>query len=384
MQDAEQPEHFPPPQRKSAPSYGATGNLPDSSKTAKRQPTVFLVSPRGHECFLRNQAIALHQDTYSWLLLTLVKHWNTQDCGIDGTSVLGEVTDSSLWHATFVWAFSIILELSVVVFFFVANLQLGHQVTDEYFQEKYHMGLHSAADALQKAAGDGVPITPPDILQACVQQASWANMTWIYYVTLTFWLMTMVTEIKESVWIAIHIIGVANRPAYDENGQRDQRPLLYEDAEEDQIVRLQTWHKGLILFIVPTFRILIALVLTYSGAKYLVLSTKVTDMVVKTVALQFVIKMDNVAAESLLTMGDLDELRRVKIRTYYGHPHKDSLWDKGLGGIIYVGLIASTLVVLTQVVYDDVLGFRYACGAYHERFKIDGVRDTMKLMLLSA
>jgi hypothetical protein len=383
MQDAEQPGHFPPPRRKVAASYGATespADEPSTSRSMKRMPTALIPSAIHDECFLRNQAVDLQEDTYSWLLLMLVKHWHTQDCDMDETSVLGEVTDTSLWHATFVWAFSVVLELCVVVFFWVANIELGAKVSDEYFQQKYHMGVHNAAEALQQAAADGVAYTPPDILQACAQQAAWANMGWIYYVTLTFWLMTMVTEIKESVWIAIHIVGVQNKPAYDENGQRNRSSLLYEDAEHDQIVCLQTWHKGLLLFIVPAFRIVIGLVLTYTGAKYLILSTKVTEMVVKTVALQFVIKMDNVAAESLLTMGDLDELRRVKIRTNYGHPHRDSVWDKGLGGMFYIAIIVSTMVVLTQVQYGDVLAFRSACGAYHEHFKIDGVTDMMGIM----
>jgi hypothetical protein len=44
-------------------------------------------------------------------------------------------------------------------------------------------------------------------------------------------------------------------------------------------------------------------VLTYVGAEYLIMSTEVKEMVLKTVALQFVIKMDNVAADGLLTLG---------------------------------------------------------------------------------
>jgi len=377
------------------PNYGAVGSQPiaadrqwsgqsdelsptDASPKRGRRRNISEHSDR----VLREQAIDLHQDTYSWLLLTLVKHWQAQNNGgHDDETDLAEVTYISLIHAVFVWAFSVLLELCVVVFFLAANLELGEKVQDAYFQQHYHMDLHRAAEALRKSAADGVAYSPPDILQACVQQASWANMTWIYYVTLTFWLMTMVTEVKEAVWVAIHIVGVNKKQPYTETGEINRSSLLYEDEDKGLIVRLQDWQKGFLLFVVPAFRVVISLVLTFSGAKYLILSTTVTDMVVKTVALQFVIKMDNVAAESLLTMGDMEELRKVKIHTQYGHPHRDSLWDRGLGGMFYITLIALTLVLLTEFVYGDVFAFRYACGAYNERFPIEGVKNMMKFVM---
>lgn len=100
-------------------------------------------------------------------------------------------------------------------------------------------------------------------------------------------------------------------------------------------------------------------------------------MVIRTVALQFVIRMDDVSAHALLTMGDLTELGKIKLRTTWGHPGRHSLWDKGLGGMCYIFVIAVSMLMLTEVVYRDLFAFRYACGAYHARFHIPGVTDMM-------
>lgn len=326
---------------------------------------------------LREQRVDLHQDTYSWLMLTLVKHWQGQEChSHDHPELdLSEVTHVSLVHAILVWAVSIILAIAVIVFFKVANMNLGEAISDEHFQKMYHLTLGRASDALRAAAADGVPHTPADLLEACATQAKWANMIWIYYVTLVFWLMTMVTEIKESVWLGLHIVGVRTKELYTMQGVPNMETLLEEDDNKGIIRCLQSWQKGLLVFIVPAFRIVISMVLTYVGAEYLIMSTQVKEMVLKTVALQFVIKMDNNAADGLLTVGNIEELHKVKMLTAYGHPHRDSLWDRGIGGIVYLLVISVMFVVLTDFVYADLFQFRYACSEYHERFGIKGVTD---------
>jgi hypothetical protein len=350
------------------------------------------------ETLLRQQSVDLHLDTYSWLLLTLVKFWQGQEfegatmvklksrsrtrvLAFDGAGTLGlaEVTHLGLIHAVIVWAVSIILAICVIVFFEVANLTLAEGISDGFFEEKYHMTLGAAAQALSKSAASGVAHSPADVLQACATQAKWSNMIWVYYVTITFWLMTMVTEIKESVWLAIHIMGVENKKPYTNDGEPNGQSLIEEDDDyKGSIKCLQTWQKGTLIFIVPVFRIMISVVLTYVGAEYLIMSTEVSEMVLKTVALQFVIKMDNVAADGLLTLGNIEELHKVKLLTRYGHPHRDSPWDRGMGGMVYLLVVGVMFTWLTQLAYGDLFHFRYACGEYHHRFKIEGVIDPWK------
>lgn len=319
---------------------------------------------------LQKQDIDLHQDTYSWLMLTLVKTWQS-DSDYEEKKV-EDVTHIGFLHGVAVYFLSIGLEGCIIVFFMIANRQLASTVEDSYFREHYHMDLGRAAELLRKHAADGVPYTPPDLLEACKEQSAWVNMTWIYYVTLTFWLMTMVTEVKEAVWLGIHILGVPTKPP--RTAQGPNRPLLHEDVA---IVRLESWMKVVIFATIPALRLLVAFVLMYAGSTYLILSTHVTDMVIKTVALQFVLRIDDVAAQSLLTMGDMDELRKVKIHTAWGHPARHSLWDRGLGGMFYIVFILTTLLVLVEGVYGNVFNFRYACGDYHLKFPIDGVTDMM-------
>jgi len=309
----------------------------------------------------------MHEDTYSWLMLTLVKTWQGEEEARDESSDMGDVTHIGLVHAIAAWAFSVGLEAMVVVFFLTANKELGAKVTNGYMQEHYNMDLGRAAEALRQAAASGQRYEPPALLEACVQQnADHAHtMFWIYYVTLTFWLMTMVTEIKEAVWLAIHIMGIHTKHPLTVTGEHNPKKLFHEDVA---IVRLETWMKGVLVMLIPFFKLGVALVLTYVGCSYLILSTNVTDMVIKTVALQFVIRMDDVAAESLLTMGDIDELRSVKLHTAWGRPSRRSLWDRGLGGMFFIFIIAMSLLIMTTFIYGDVFSFRYACGEYHARF----------------
>jgi hypothetical protein len=382
---------FPKPRGTSAAgsAAGGYGSVdPPAPPTASRSPKKPLARAsslfRGEfdESLLRKQEVDLHVDTYSWLLLTLVKFWSRRrdedhrDEDDMDSLALAEVTHLGLIHATFVWAGSIILAICVIVFFQVANMTLSVAISDDFFKEKYHLTLGAAAQALSSAAASGVAHSPADVLQACSTQAAWSNMIWIYYVTLTFWLMTMVTEIKESAWLAIHIMGVENKKPYTDDGRPNGQPLIEEDDDyKGSIQRLQSWQKGFLLFIVPTFRVIISLVLTYVGAEYLIMSTEVKEMVLKTVALQFVIKMDNVAADGLLTLGNIEELHKVKMLTKYGHPHRDSPWDRGIGGVVYLVVVGVMFMWMTKFAYGDLFHFRYACGEYHQRFKIPDVMD---------
>jgi len=327
---------------------------------------------------LETECVNLQQDSYGYVMLMVALCREGPPEGSKRKAAKTQVLN--LVHALTVYGMSIFMELAVAGFLLKNSQGLAEGLDDESFQLRFNTTVAGAtallqqwsmATAAQHAQPGGQP--PPLLLETCSKQLQ-VSMPQFYYIMISFWLMYMLAELKVASWEFIHLWGVEVR------WNRADTLLVSGDGGKSTVIaRLDGWMKALLMLLLPVVRGAVAAMVTFAGCKFLILQVEEAKIVMKVLCMKFAIQIDELMVRSLLTAGVRRELKQAKFWSDWGRPKESSLWDNGLGGLVYLLVVCILLLLTTEVVFRDLMFFRASCAEYCKHFPIPGAHQTKTL-----
>lgn len=265
------------------------------------------------------------------------------------------------------------MQLMVAWFLFAGMNLERHKMSDRFFQDHFEMSMEATSQMLRHSADVKYSdqYLPAGVLHLCSEQLA-VGPLFIYYLMLLLWVMMMLVELKSAFWLLLHIGGVELR----EEGCTDWPLLSHSEVQDCYIIdRLDAWMQAVIIVVVPGCRIAIALIIMYMGAYFLMLQTNPVIIVLQVLAIALIWKIDQLSMQSCMTFGMMKDLQSAKVKTTMGHPAANTMWDNGLGGILYMFIVMCSVVFLAQVRFGELMRFRESCAFYDEKVGIPGARE---------
>lgn len=322
-------------------------------------------------------------DTYSQLMLRLVQFCDVS-CSINALQLV---------HALLMYVLSIFVEIVMTSFVLLGTHQMEKQVLDELARTTYNMTLAEGAELLRAVAHHDVPTSSmtEGALKLCRSQLR-VGVNNITPIMIGCWIMFVFQELRSAVWFLIHLCGADTNTGSLDDGSIDlpeDHPLygtmMRYDSEDDtvnpfRIQRITPCLRIVLLILIPLMRIVIGLTVTFAGIRFIVHQTEPLKMVLKTICMKFVFRIDELLIKSTSTATTREDLKKSRFLTSLAQPKENSTWERGVGGMVYTIIIIVVTYFATFVMFGDFMAFREGCFLYYKEYPIPGVRAWDGLM----
>lgn len=319
------------------------------------------------------RSVEFESDTYFQFMLRFVQY-------IDVTSQCNFLT---FFHALLAYVMSMFMEIIMTYFLFLGTDELDWE---EAFYNAHNMTTRDLADLLMEVVKKDLPVAaiPPTVADACKTQLH-ICVEIAPSLMVGIWVMFVINELKGTIWIAIHLVGVDRRfcSADDDSVTLPEghpvrgtmfKYLAETGLDPDCVQRLRPYVVAILIAAVPLLRFWIAMIVTYCGIKFIIFQTDPVKMVLKSVCMRFVFTIDELFIKSISTKGSRDILRRATLMTSLPKPLGTSWWETGAGGMVLSIATVIGSYVATHVMFSDITQLRSACFAYHFKYTVPGVQ----------
>merc|ERR1712232_56819 len=258
----------------------------------------------------------LPPDAYSVLLIRLTQWWDTEPVPVWG-----------LFHGLLVYALAVFLQVSITANLAVLCEEQESQIESIYFQKHFDMTLHEAGNRIWEAVEtgnsdfDGARSPDGGLLTRCNPELG-VEYWMFYFIMVIVWLIKMTPEFQE-VGSIIHNIWSVEDVKQESAGCYDEcfgKPKIFERRtleegknEELKIVGLHTWMKVVLIILVPGMKFFVTSLITYNGAKFIITQHKTMTIVLKALAMLFVVQLDEFVATSMATRNTKAILTNVRL-----------------------------------------------------------------------
>lgn len=200
-----------------------------------------------------------------------------------------------------------------------------------------------------------------DILRRCSADET---MPYAHMLVVLLWFSRMLIEVLDSVQYA-HVIW---RLPLGRQVLEVRHILDIEDNIVEYkylIVSLPWFMKVIISCFVTGTRVLTAVFLTWTSAKYLIMSNDMAHVLLKAVGLQFVVSIDELLFKSFSP----GIFRRQVEHTHFSYPCTvRTLWQQWLGSMWKVVGVMLLVFTMSRFVFFKVFEFRAQCREYYASF----------------
>jgi len=325
---------------------------------------------------LLSDKIGWSADTNGFVTLTIIQFMDNWAHGDDCGKMLR--AGYSVFTAVFLHMLVLFVQVVITGFLLLSSERMEEDLESDYFHKYYNVGVHEAGLQLRQAIEDGKPLTEMTstmlacdkgpgnhYLCRCAAQLQ-VQLPVFYYIMIGIWVCFMMSEIKTSIWWMIHFSGVKRATVGESlfEAKQDQP----DDFKQITIVRLRPRTKILLIIVDPLFRMCIAIVLTYAGAKFLILQVRTAKVVLKVLCMRFVINVDEFLFKTLVTKASTKEVSSAKLLTRYGRPARTTWWENGLGVTIYILACVAVIYLIFDVAFYQLTFFRTSCRMYRGAF----------------
>jgi len=292
----------------------------------------------------------LMADTYEFCALRL-----TEFCSANEKQTVHYL---HLLHATTLWALNLFIQGSIVFVVWGASNDLERPWSDEVWEQSFGMTLKSAGEELLDAIRSGSKLdfdNSAKLLQKCDEQTG-ISTDLIYYIMIFIWLTNQMKEFKRvrDWW----------KMLWEVSPMTLERTTIV-DTEKKVVQAMPIWLKVVLFIVVPFAKFVVFVPTTFVGFKFLALQTVAFAVVMKAVALQLVLSIDEMLIQSLALRTATKSISATKIL----HEKNDDncgikYWYDGVGALIYlIGICFFTFLGL-EVYYSSLMFFRRSCRSY--------------------
>lgn len=304
-------------------------------------------------------------------------------------------------YAAFLQLANVALQVGITYILLLDVEKEENSWESSYFQEHYSMSLSGAVDLLRKMPSphDDPNVAhsiPKGIWEKCGQQTEHGlRHLSFYYFMIFVWVSKMFHEGLTSVVLFMRIIETKNAPAvpnnpekfsyFDVNLETEKSPevqavetkealtpsvvrksvrkeIEQETRDQDRgfrIIYLAYWMKVVIIMSIMMTRLLVAVMITYAGCKFIMLQRSYEKVVLKALCMQWVVQIDEQLVTSFTTRATKDLLGKVKL--YHKKFVSYDEWEHGYGGWVLFGLGGLGVAFVTYVLFGDLMAFRSEC-----------------------
>lgn len=212
--------------------------------------------------------------------------------------------------------------------------------------------------------------TEADILLRCSADET---LPYAHMLVVCLWFSRMLIEVVDSILYARIIwhlpVPVMKGQVMEVSNVLDDRENIVE--YKYFIVALPRFMKVIITCAITGLRVVVAFCLTWTSARYLIMSNDMAHVLLKAVGLQFVVGLDELLFKSFCP----GIFRRQVEHTRFVFPGTiKSLWQQWMGSAWKVAGVLALGIVMSRFVFYKVHAFRSQCREYYEFFPPTDVR----------
>lgn len=303
--------------------------------------------------------IPLENSVNGLMLYRLLEFWDRQR--------LTPMIALSCFHGSLLYGLNVVIQASMVLFLTKIARDLETKLYRETFDRAYGMGLASVTRELRRAVAENnatlsaaLNLTNCDgVLEVCATEVEIPYRS-IYWVMLFWWFMFMLKELRE--------IRAQFQALWNVERRTDSSYPLCESGGD--LVRMDRWMRFTLILLLPIFKVIVAFMLLFAGAKFLMLQTDPFSLVLKALAMQSVVYFDELMVGSLTSRESIESFSKAHIVfTRRSTGNKVTLrfhWKNGVGGLVYFAVTLLVVELFVQVICGDIFQFRAACQRFNE------------------
>jgi len=310
-----------------------------------------------------------------------------------------EIKDKGNWYfyttviyAIFLQIVNVLIQIGITYILLLDVEKEENSWESQSFQRNDNMTLNGAIELLSTFASpkedpnaaDGIP---SDIWEKCQHQTkhSLRHLSF-YYFMIFVWVTRMFHEGLSSCMLAMRILKVRTPPAgtdsyFDVTSRAEDKLAGVPKPKENKnrvgldlsgksvktqksdtsfhIVYLTVGMKVTLVLSVVFMRLLVAIMITYAGCKFIMLQCSYEKVVLKALCMQWVIQIDELLVKSFTTNACRTLIGKVKLRheKFISQPW----WEHAVGGPILFTLGSSGVLFVCLGLFGPLMGFRSEC-----------------------
>lgn len=307
-------------------------------------------------------------DTYGFLTFSVMKVYASADY------LEREKEIFSLCFAVLLYTMVLGMQLFITAFLMMSATQMERTMQDSYFQKHYGTSVSAASAKLSHAAVKQFAISDKVLsemhcmdgagdhfLCRCHEQIK-VELPLFYHIMISIWTIRMLSELKTAFWYVVHVFGV-REPA---DGIIRVKRKADDLCQILKIDRLSMKLKIVLVVLDPLTRLIVASILTYAGAKFLLVQTNQAKLVLKVLTMQFVVQVDDFLFGSLVTKKAQIEVKSAKLCTVFGSPKRSTWWENGVGSSVYLLASLFFVYVVEYGIFHELTTFRNSCREFRD------------------
>lgn len=231
------------------------------------------------------------------------------------------------------------------------------------------------------------------------EHASVRGIIQIYYFVMVVWICRMLQELSEMVWLIVAILNVpepeaglpVSLPSNDASYYRDLEDISEDvlcepvtptkvDAawagQEIHITGLRLRIRLLMLGTVGLVRFLTYFLVQWAGINFLVLSTSTISMIIKCLALQWIVAMPELLFSAAASNKVRERMKKASLYIDQCNGRAMQIWDEGVSSIVrvlWVGLLTCVVFSVSRSgFFREIMLFRFECQKYAKQFPTSG------------
>jgi len=271
------------------------------------------------------------------------------------------------FQLTFAWVLNTVNTVSQLVMVWMLNVSVIER--QESLFENDVMGMIARMQShIDTMTSQGLSSNDPyeaSILRRCIQADE--TLPFAHLLVVILWFSRMLQEVVESVQCMIIIWKLPDgKEVMEVSNVLDENYNIVD--YKYYIVCLPRTLKVLVTIFVTGTRVFVAIVLSWTSAKYLILSNNMAHVLLKAVGLQFVVNLDELLFRSFAPGIFRRQIQHTAFK--YQHPLVN-LWQQWFGSMAkMVGVLLMGLT-MNRIVFYKVWAFRAQCRDYFTMYPSD-------------
>lgn len=205
-----------------------------------------------------------------------------------------------LLHAVLLYLVNAVVQVSLTYVLFLRTSDAKQDWIS--FEKSVDQSARDAAETVMRAATAGQNLTEPFITM-CTTQIESQKCIIFYYFMVFVWFARMTAEFQSCV---------RDMKYLSEIRTADLKVVRTEKGEV-LIKAMAQWQKILLFCSSVLIRFFIAAVIMYSGGKFIILQTGTVTIIIKALAMQLVIGIDEMFFHSFVTLPNISSMKKMKM-----------------------------------------------------------------------
>lgn len=319
--------------------------------------TGYKVAPADEAPKANKQKEQLSCDVYGFLTLRLCEMWSRGRIQPPVRVPFLHIGVAIMFYVVY-----IVLTIGITLFLLVVVTDKMMTWKDSTFAESYKITMVEAGNTLFELAAKGVIPSEDhhpgvtDKLYGTCQDLNGVPRVYIFYLLLFFWVMRMWNEFKSARdWCM-------NLWLLPRNTSDDNAPM---NEAGNEILCLTLWQKGVLLCFIVGMKLMVFAFVLHIGCVFLILQNSGFGIVLKVVAMQIILGIDEQIVDSLALREASKQLKATNLVLEHNRTMLQQIyWYDGVGGIVFTLLAMLVVLFYTNFRFRNLMYLRSACHAY--------------------